>query len=155
MQMHQLPTPGLAPTAIGGSVIIHSMNSFRRMGILQRMGIQRTGESLSLSRSGPARRARGRGARPGRPVRPGRRGRAWRCAPLAPGTPGSWEGGAAPWTLRARPGWRARRGIGARPGRGASRGRVSLLVFAARSGAPLPIRGGSRRDMPIKYKKVS
>ncbi len=47
--------------------------------------------------------------------------------------------------LRARPGRRARRGSGARPGRGP--------VFAARSGAPVPIREGSRRGMPMNYER--
>ncbi len=70
-------------------------------------------------------------------------------APLAPGTPWSGEGGAAPWVLHARPGRRARRGSGDRPGRGASRGRISLPIFAARSGAPLHIRAGSRRGMCV------
>jgi len=102
-------------------VIIHYMNSFRRMGILQRMGIQRTGESLSLSRSGPARRARGRGARPGRPVRPGRRGRTWRCSPrharVVGGGSGALDAARAPGSAGA-PGKRrspgARRESGAR-----------------------------------------
>ncbi len=78
------------------------------------------------------------------------RARAWRGAPLAPGTPG--REGLLPGRC-ARPCRRARRGSGARPGRGASRGRVSLPAFAARIGAPLPIRGGSRRGMPINYEK--